>query len=385
MLSLAARRARTIVPRTIVPRPNCGPRLAHTERADSVNMADADSGAGKKDAASIVPADPDSTDTTTSCGEPHAVEFRGPPVDEPEIDVTDSASQAAETPPVVPTAVEAKRPNLQTPTQPPVEGGLGFGGGGADGSGGAGVCVGGASRLPIATSLPQSLTPSFSAQEPSVGSSSSNHVPQEQQLQLQKQEQQEQKQQVPPAKSTYKEGRLRTTLNTPESLVTEMDTDAPVEPQVPPARSTYKDGRIRTTVNTPESLVTEMDTDAPLEPVQYMYYAQQYAALSQQYAAYAQYCAQLAPQAQAVQQANQTAAVAPAAGSDEAAAQQTAKRTTPIMVTPYRHNWLISGAHRAGGGVSAWIQGLKSDVTTSMKVVCQHAGIKGCCIPLRDS
>jgi len=350
-------------------------------------MADADAGAGRKDAASIVASKPDGVDAAASCGEPRAVEFEGSPVDETEIDVTGSVSQAPETAQVVPAAVEAKRPNFhQAPAKPPVEGGLGFGGG-ADGSGGAAVGVGGASRLPILTSLPQSLTPSFSTQEPSGGSSSSsNHVPQQQQQQQQQEEQNQQpQQQVPPAKSTYKEGRLRTTLNTPESLVTEMDTDAPVEPQVPPARSTYKDGRIRTTVNTPESLVTEMDTDAPLEPVQYMYYAQQYAALSQQYAAYAQYCAQLAPQAQAVQQASQTAGGASATGNNEATVQQVAKRPTPIMITPYRHNWLISGAHQAGGGVDAWVHGLKSDVQKSIQVVCQHTGIKNCCIRLRDS
>merc|ERR1719445_1472938 len=66
--------------------------------------------------------------------------------------------------------------------------------------------------------------------------------------------------------------------------------------KLPPAKSTYKEGRLRTTVNTPEALVNEADVDAPLEPEQYMYYAQQYAALAQQYAAYAQYCAQFAPQ-----------------------------------------------------------------------------------------
>merc|ERR1719440_1089900 len=68
---------------------------------------------------------------------------------------------------------------------------------------------------------------------------------------------------------------------------------------LPPAKSNYKEGRLRTTVNTPETLVSEADVEAPLEPEQYMFYAQQYAALAQQYAAYAQYCAQFAPQAAA--------------------------------------------------------------------------------------
>merc|ERR1712008_205007 len=154
---------------------------------------------------------------------------------------------APETPPVV-------------LAKPPAGGGLGFCGGVAAGRGGAGVCVGGGTGLPTATSLPQSSAPSFSAKEPSVGSSSSNGLL----LQQQQQEPQQQPQQ-----------------------------------QVPAAKSTYRDGRLRTTVNTPERLVTEVDTDAPIEPEQYMYYAQQYAALSQQYAAYAQYCTQLAPQAAA--------------------------------------------------------------------------------------
>merc|ERR1719183_2893887 len=83
---------------------------------------------------------------------------------------------------------------------------------------------------------------------------------------------------------------------------------------LPPAKSTFKAGGLRTTVNTPETLATEADTEAPLEPEQYMYYAQQYAALAQQYAAYAQYCAQFAPQAAAAQAAASQARTQDAAG-----------------------------------------------------------------------
>merc|ERR1719482_723409 len=86
---------------------------------------------------------------------------------------------------------------------------------------------------------------------------------------------------------------------------------------LPPAKSDFKEGRLRTTVNTPECLVSEADVEAPLEPEQYMYYAQQYAALAQQYAAYAQYCAQFAPQAAAAQAAANGQAV-PGASSSSA-------------------------------------------------------------------
>merc|ERR1719218_368966 len=70
---------------------------------------------------------------------------------------------------------------------------------------------------------------------------------------------------------------------------------------LPPPKSTFKAGGLRTTVNTPEALVTEADVEEQLQPEQYMQYAQQYAALAQQYAAYAQYCAQFAPQVAAAQ------------------------------------------------------------------------------------
>jgi len=312
-------------------------------------MADADSGAGKKNDANIVAAEPDGHVAATSGGESHVVEF-----DEAEIDEISSMAKAQETPPIVRAADEAKPFHLQTPAKPLVEGGLGFGDD-LIGVGGAIGCVGRESRLPTASSLPQSLVPGLVANEPSVGGSTLNDVPQQQEQQQLPPQQQEQKQQP--------------------------------QQQVPPAKSTYKEGRLRTTVNTPQSLVTEVDVDGPFEPEQYMYYAQQYAALSQQYAAYAQYCAQHTPQPVAAaagpQQAHQTAASVSVSGNHEAAAHQAAKRNTPIMVTPYRHNWLISGAHRAGGGVAVWIQGLKNDVQKTMQVVCQDTtGISRCCAPL---
>merc|ERR1719440_1980220 len=87
---------------------------------------------------------------------------------------------------------------------------------------------------------------------------------------------------------------------------------------LPPPKSSFKQGGLRTTVNTPETLVTEAEVEAPLEPEQYMYYAQQYAALAQQYAAYAQYCAQFAPQAAAAQAAAAGGAPPGAASSSSA-------------------------------------------------------------------
>lgn len=165
------------------------------------------------------------------------------------------------------------------------------------------------------------------------------------------------------------------------------------EVKLPPAKSTYKQGGLRTTVNTPETLVTEADTEAPIEPEQYMYYAQQYAALAQQYAAYAQYCAQYAPQAAAAHQAAQgsngnvgssSSSSAPpvpstaVAKSESNVSGQPAPKAapSPIMITPYRHNWLISGSHRGGGADGKWLDSLKGDMKKSMQKLGNYVG--GC-------
>eukprot|EP00929_Paragymnodinium_shiwhaense_P022611 TRINITY_DN143_c1_g1_i1.p1 TRINITY_DN143_c1_g1~~TRINITY_DN143_c1_g1_i1.p1 ORF type:complete len:423 (+),score=116.36 TRINITY_DN143_c1_g1_i1:111-1379(+) len=212
------------------------------------------------------------------------------------------------------------------------------------------------------------------------------------------------------------------------------------EAQLPPARGDYKKGRLRTTINTPTALVTEADVEdpnAPLDQEQYMYYAQQYAALAQQYAAYAQMCAhfagsdagldgppvdfnnlseeqkkavlaqqqqqqqQMQQQQQQAQQSKQVQQVpqtvqrqAPEAAqeppSDKAALQQSAQQqqqqqqlknnsNTPIMVTPYRHNWLISGSHRSNGADDAWLDGLKRDCQKSVQAVKrQMASLTNC-------
>lgn len=154
---------------------------------------------------------------------------------------------------------------------------------------------------------------------------------------------------------------------------------------VPPAKSTYKQGGLRTTVNTPETLVTEADEGDEMDPEQYMYYAQQYAALAQQYAAYAQYCAQYAPQAQAAAGQKQmpptTTAVAQQQQQQQQAAQQGQQKNTPIMVTPYRHNWLISGSHR-GNQDGAWYEAIKGDLVKTFGTLSRYVGGCRACAPV---
>lgn len=157
---------------------------------------------------------------------------------------------------------------------------------------------------------------------------------------------------------------------------------------VPPAKSTYKQGGLRTTVNTPETLVTEADEGDEMDPEQYMYYAQQYAALAQQYAAYAQYCAQYAPQAQAAaaaagqkQMPPTTTAVAQQQQQQQQAAQQGQQKNTPIMVTPYRHNWLISGSHR-GNQDGAWYEAIKGDLLKTFGTLSRYVGGCRACAPV---
>eukprot|EP00931_Biecheleriopsis_adriatica_P029731 TRINITY_DN17602_c0_g1_i1.p1 TRINITY_DN17602_c0_g1~~TRINITY_DN17602_c0_g1_i1.p1 ORF type:complete len:329 (-),score=79.29 TRINITY_DN17602_c0_g1_i1:96-1082(-) len=167
--------------------------------------------------------------------------------------------------------------------------------------------------------------------------------------------------------------------------------------EVPEARHKYKSGGLRTTVNTPETLVTEADPEEVVEPEQYMYYAQQYAALAQQYAAYAQYCAQFAPQAAAASEG--PPARQPAQGSGPAEGQgstvasqsqqsQAQQKNTPIMITPYRHNWLISGNHR-GNQEGNWYDGLKGELAKTLTTVGSTVGsyIGGCraCAPVPGS
>lgn len=166
----------------------------------------------------------------------------------------------------------------------------------------------------------------------------------------------------------------------------------PKEEDIPEQKSTYKTGGLRTTVNTPETLVTEADAEEDLQPEQYMYYAQQYAALAQQYAAYAQYCAQFAPQAAggggdaAAQgaQAQQSSAsapsssAAPGAVSTQQQQKEQTQKNTPIMVTPYRHNWLISGNHR-GENEKGLFEG---EITKTVAALGRYIGGCRACAPV---
>lgn len=174
---------------------------------------------------------------------------------------------------------------------------------------------------------------------------------------------------------------------------------------LPPPKGTYKQGRLRTTVNTPETLVSEADAeydDVSIEPEQAMFYAQQYAALAQQYAAYAQYCAQFAPQAahaavaqaaanqsaDGTQQATISGRAATPAGeqqrqqseAEKKEKEQKEQKNTPILVTPYRHNWLISGAHRGDNG-GTWFDGFSGDFKKSISELTRSIGGCRLCSP----
>lgn len=201
------------------------------------------------------------------------------------------------------------------------------------------------------------------------------------------------------------------------------------KPNLPEAKSKLKKGGLKTTVNSPDCLVSEAQSEV-LDPEQYMMYAQQYAALAQQYAQYAQYCAAYAPQLQAAQA--QQAAIA--AGADPAQVQmqmqmhmqqqqqmqmqqqQQSQQSRgppqhmvapqpgskgkkqsgpaaaaasnpnvnpnapkPIMITPYRHNWLISGNHRGDkNGSESWAEGLKKDLAKLVAPLTSRVSCRSC-------
>mmetsp|Transcript_26590 Transcript_26590/g.63403 ORF Transcript_26590/g.63403 Transcript_26590/m.63403 type:complete len:304 (-) Transcript_26590:23-934(-) len=159
---------------------------------------------------------------------------------------------------------------------------------------------------------------------------------------------------------------------------------------IPEAKSTYREGGLRTTVNTPSTLLTEADPEeGGIEPEHYMYYAQQYAALAQQYAAYAQYCAQYAPQVASGEAGGGSApgkgAVATAQPQQpqqrQQQEQQAQQKSTPIMVTPYRHNWLISGSHR-GNQDGAWYESIKGDIVKTLGTLSGYMGGCRACAPV---
>ncbi|CAK0870249.1 unnamed protein product, partial [Prorocentrum cordatum] len=249
--------------------------------------------------------------------------------------------------------------------KPAVEGGLGFGGGAASGSAGPPASA----ALASAQSPPCSLGPRQPPPPPGGG---------------------------PPGQSG------------PQCE----EAGAGALESLPPAKSKFRSGGLRTTVNTPTTLVTEADVeDGPLEPEHYMYYAQQYAALAQQYAAYAQYCAQFAPPegSPGVPPAAIPSPAALEGGAREAPKNVPIRRSfsevradvfrydrnwyrnslgppkvcvcaiswlSAIMVTPYRHKWLISGSHREDG--ETWYNGFKGDVIKSVRTLGGYVGCRSC-------
>jgi len=162
-------------------------------------------------------------------------------------------------------------------------------------------------------------------------------------------------------------------------------------------------GGLKTTISHPSSLERERRDVPPCDPAyaeQYMMYAQQYAAYAQHFAMYAQYCAQLgqlteeqqklaAPMLSIAEEPSAPSTVAPAGCASSSCADsscgvpcpptaqapasgtpaqpqpqtqgqiqsqpnavtkakakaQPKNAPKPIMITPYRHNWLISGDH----------------------------------------
>eukprot|EP00933_Yihiella_yeosuensis_P017959 TRINITY_DN14933_c0_g2_i1.p1 TRINITY_DN14933_c0_g2~~TRINITY_DN14933_c0_g2_i1.p1 ORF type:complete len:388 (+),score=129.82 TRINITY_DN14933_c0_g2_i1:78-1241(+) len=169
------------------------------------------------------------------------------------------------------------------------------------------------------------------------------------------------------------------------------------EGELPAKKSEYKSGGLRTTVNTPKSLIDEIEpAEEDADAEQYMAYAQQYAQLAQQCAAYAQHYAALAPQLRAQQEAangggssSSSGGAASSSGGGGASTNPAAgagdqtSRNTPIMVTPYRHNWLISGAHRDENGEiqGNFMSNFSADVVSTMRSVASVLGADGrsCC------
>lgn len=276
-----------------------------------MEKGDADSGAGSAVACDAEPGkeEDDSVDAGIEAEQPEAAE---PEAGEP-------ASKVGPEP----QAAEEVRPSEDGA-------GLGFGTG-------AGV------GLPIAASVPQSFTPTLSA-SPS---------------------------------SAVLQGDMRLTSireDGPEQPGLDEERRRKLEEMrkdLPPRLDTYREGHLKTTVNTPEALILEAEEDEVLDPEQYMMFAQQYAALAQQYAAYAQYCAQYAPQAGA------SSSGSGSGQQGQQQPQQQQQRNAPIMVTPYRHNWLISGSHNQGGA-SACLSSLRNDIVKSVTDMNRYVSGRSC-------
>jgi len=181
----------------------------------------------------------------------------------------------------------------------------------------------------------------------------------------------------------------------------------------PPALGNPRQGGLKTTLQNPEALERERRDIPPCHPEyaeQYMMYAQQYAAYAQHFAMYAQFCAQQgqpseepqprqlrgplqtiteereppsscggsegksccpaptasagAPPKKPDAQPQQPKAISGPSGPQRAMVEAQPQKQAvakaqpkavpkdgpkPIMITPYRHNWLISGVHEEEG------------------------------------
>jgi len=130
----------------------------------------------------------------------------------------------------------------------------------------------------------------------------------------------------------------------------------PPKPRVEIPEKIPKGGEVKTTVSHPVAIREEIRDLPPFDPAyaeQYMVYAQQFSAYAQQFALYAQYCAQQGAIDQAKKQ--QEAAAASREEEFQKAHRKALKKGRPLpekpgtqgkplMITPYRHNWIISGA-----------------------------------------
>lgn len=135
------------------------------------------------------------------------------------------------------------------------------------------------------------------------------------------------------------------------------EAELPVE--LPPARHVFRQGGIRTTVNTPAVLVTEAGYDDDEEeeeddvgPEQYPQLEQQYRHLAEQYSAYAQYCAQFNPQSAG------TGGVDGAAGPGSARAPRNVDTSTWMDSLRLDFRQSLVGLRRYAGGCRSCVKPL---------------------------
>mmetsp|Transcript_61095 Transcript_61095/g.133776 ORF Transcript_61095/g.133776 Transcript_61095/m.133776 type:complete len:221 (-) Transcript_61095:179-841(-) len=88
-----------------------------------------------------------------------------------------------------------------------------------------------------------------------------------------------------------------------------------------------------------------------------------------------------AREVQSQQAAASTASQQQQQQQQQQAAQQGQQKNTPIMVTPYRHNWLISGSHR-GNQDGAWYEAIKGDLVKTFGTLSRYVGGCRACAPV---